>query len=62
MRSKQVIKRFLLAILLGGPVLGAQAQSTGPLVGEERGSGGGRASSCAPPPPGTVAAKRASTC
>ena len=40
MRSKQVIKRFLLAILLGGPVLGAQAQSTGPLVVEERGSGG----------------------
>ena len=47
MRSKQVIKRFLLAILLGGPVLGAQAQSTGPLVVEERGSGGDRASSSA---------------
>ena len=47
MRSKQVIKRLLLAILLGGPVLGAQAQSTGPLAVEERGSGGGRAPSSA---------------
>lgn len=42
MRSRQVIKRFLLVFLLGGPVLGAQAQSTGPLVVEELGSGGDR--------------------
>ena len=39
MQFKQVIKRAAMALLLAGPVL-CQAQSTGPLVVEERGSSG----------------------
>ncbi len=41
MQFKQVFKRAALALLLAGPVLG-QAQSTGPLVVEERGSSDGQ--------------------
>ncbi len=44
MSFKQVFKHATLAFLLAGPAVCAQAQSTGPLVVEERGSSGDRGS------------------
>ncbi|QJX02010.1 hypothetical protein HML84_07020 [Alcanivorax sp. IO_7] len=58
MQFKQVFKRAALALLLAGPVLG-QAQSTGPLVVEERGSSDGQGPA---PPAAPRVATMASMC
>lgn len=45
MMSRQVFRRLIAGVLLGGVVLGAQARGTGPLAVEDRSLSDGRASS-----------------